>query len=350
MTPTTHSFIFQDCRDLTNIPDQSVHCVVTSPPYPMIEMWDAVFASYAPGIARALGDGEGTRAFGLIHEELDRVWGELFRVLANGGFLCVNIGDATRTIGGRFRLFPNHSRITAFCTGIGFDALPPVLWWKPTNAPNKFMGSGMLPAGAYVTLEHEYLLIFRKNGKRLFQSAAEKKTRGESAFFWEERNAWFSDRWEIKGLRQDLKSAELRERSAAFPLELAYRLVNMYSVKGDTVLDPFAGTGTTTLAALASGRNTIGIELDQAFEKPTAEQLLSCAKPVNAYIQERVVRHKAFVEGRAASGAAVRYFNRNFGLRVMTAQECEMKLDYVQAVTRTAEGSFEATYTDAPPE
>ena len=103
----------------------------------------------------------------------------------------------------------------------------------------------MYPGGAYVTLEHEYILILRKNGKRKFTTQPEKQNRRESAYFWEERNIWFSDIWDLKGIRQDIQQKDIRTRSAAFPFELAYRLINMYSVFGDTILDPFLGTGTT---------------------------------------------------------------------------------------------------------
>ena len=206
------------------------------------------------------------QAFSLMHEELDAVWTEMYRVLKDGAFLCINIGDAVRTIDDKFQLFSNHSRILSFCTSIGFDALPVILWRKQTNAPNKFMGSGMLPAGAYITLEHEFVLVFRKGGKRCFDSPSEKMARQESAYFWEERNKWFSDIWDFKGTTQKLNNDKVRKRSGAFPLELAYRMINMYSVRGDTVLDPFLGTGTTILAAMAACRNSIGVELDKEFK------------------------------------------------------------------------------------
>ena len=104
------------------------------------------------------------------------------------------------------------------------------------------MGSGMLPAGAYVTLEHEYILIVRKGSKREFKTEVEKENRRESALFWEERNVWYSDVWtDIKGTEQKLPKAMSRLRSAAFPFELAYRLINMYSVKGDVILDSISG-------------------------------------------------------------------------------------------------------------
>ena len=100
----------------------------------------------------------------MMHSELDKVWGQLGRILVPGGYACINVGDATRTLKGRFQLYPNAERITQRFVDLGFDVLPRIIWRKTTNAPNKFMGSGMLPVGAYVTLEHEYVLIFR-NGE-----------------------------------------------------------------------------------------------------------------------------------------------------------------------------------------
>ena len=225
----------------------------------MIEMWDDLFCARDPAVRAALDCGDGLRAFNLMHCDLDRAWLEIGRVLIDGGWVCVNVGDATRTIDGRFRLYPNHARVISACTSLGFDILPAVVWRKQTNAPNKFMGSGMLPAGAYVTLEHEYILLMRKGAKREFSAADKKRLRRQSAYFWEERNRWFSDIWDFKGTRQDLSTSGSRERSAAFPFELPYRLINMYSLRGDTVLDPFAGTGVTTLAAMASGRDSVGV-------------------------------------------------------------------------------------------
>ena len=130
------------------------------------------------------------------------------------------------------------------------------------------MGSGMLPAGAYVTLEHEFILILRKGNKRNFVTEADKKRRKQSAFFWEERNLWFSDVWEdLKGTKQNNIAKEIRERSGAFPFELPYRIINMFSVKEDAILDPFLGTGTTMAAAMATGRNSIGVEIDKNFRE-----------------------------------------------------------------------------------
>ena len=193
-----------------------------------------------------------------MHNMLNDVWKECDRVLKDGGFVCINIGDATRTINNKFQLYPNHAKIIEFFSSIGYSVLPDIHWHKQSNAPNKFMGSGMYPAGAYVTYEHEYILIFRKGNKRTFQRQ-EKYLRQKSAYFWEERNIWFSDLWNIKGTMQRMSGASkiVRNRNASFPLEIPYRLINMYSIEGDTVLDPFFGLGTTGIASIISNRNSI---------------------------------------------------------------------------------------------
>ena len=240
------------------IASNSVDLVVTSPPYPMIEMWDNSFAMQNPTIDAAIAKGQGQLAYEMMHALLDQVWHEVARVLKPGAIACINIGDATRKLGTTFSLYPNHSRIIQSFLSLGMHNLPNIIWRKPTNAPNKFMGSGMLPTGAYVTLEHEWILLFRKQGKRPFDEEQERLARHENAYFWEERNHWFSDVWQLKGTIQKLSDPEVRQRSAAFPYEIPFRLILMYSLRGDVVLDPFAGTATTALAALATGRNSIG--------------------------------------------------------------------------------------------
>ena len=191
---TEHTTEFGDARNMAAIQDQSIQLMVTSPPYPMIEMWDEGFGESNPEILKAINAGDGWKSFELMHQILDDIWAECYRVLTTGGFACINIGDATRSIGGEFALYTNRARIDQKMRELGFTPLPDILWRKQSNAPNKFMGSGMLPAGAYVTYEHEYIAIYRKGGKRQFKSNEEKQLRRESAFFWEERNLWFSAR------------------------------------------------------------------------------------------------------------------------------------------------------------
>ena len=343
---TIHKILFQDARNLKEIASESVDLVVTSPPYPMIGMWDDMFGNQNPEIQKALARGDGRQTYELMHEILDPVWDELFRVLKNGRFACINIGDATRKIKDDFCLYPNHARILNYLLNIGFSALPDILWRKQTNAPNKFMGSGMLPAGAYVTLEHEYILIVRKGSKREFKTEDEKKNRRESALFWEERNIWYSDVWtDIKGTEQKLSSAVSRLRSAAFPFDLAYRLINMYSVKGDVVLDPFVGTGTTIAAAMTSGRNSIGVEIDKSFQEtvcPIAHYIVDFS---NDYLHDRLIRHFDFVENRLQNSKPLKYTNKHYGCPVVTNQEQFILLNSLKTIQACGDNIFEVVYS-----
>lgn len=187
---TKHLVVVANGNNISELDDKSIDLVVTSPPYPMIEMWDEMFSQQDPAIKRCLDKGDGQGAFLKMHDLLNSVWRECDRVLKDNGFICINIGDATRTINGDFKLYSNHSKIIACFEELGYSVLPDIHWRKQSNAPNKFMGSGMYPAGAYVTYEHEYILVFRKGNKRNFEGEA-KKARKESAYFWEERNIWF---------------------------------------------------------------------------------------------------------------------------------------------------------------
>lgn len=346
---TVHRIIFGDSREMKEISDDSVDLVVTSPPYPMIKMWDSLFSKQNEAISNALCAGEGDRAFELMHCELDKVWRQVYRVLKNGGFACINIGDATRTVGGEFKLYANHARVLRCCLQLGFSCFPEILWRKQTNAPNKFMGSGMLPAGAYVTLEHEYILVLRKGGKRQFRSEADRLRRMRSAFFWEERNLWFSDVWDdLKGTRQNNIDKHVRERSGAYPFELAYRLINMFSLKGDMVLDPFLGTGTTTIASMASGRNSLGVELDPTFKGQIHSRFKGVVAFANQLIEGRLLRHASFIQKRANAKGALGYVNRFYDFPVMTSQETELVFDELSKVNALNDCLFEVEYKETP--
>jgi DNA modification methylase len=313
----------------------------------MIEMWDGSFASQNPEIGEALSNDDSRYAFELMHMVLDEVWKECDRVLHDGGIACINIGDATRTIGKKFQLFPNHARIISAFLDLGFSNLPNIIWRKQTNAPNKFMGSGMLPPGAYVTLEHEFILVFRKGNKRKFP-VGEKPNRRESSYFWEERNQWFSDLWDFKGASQILSENGIRKRSGAYPFEIPYRLINMFSVRGDTIVDPFLGTGTTMLASIASGRHSVGYELESDFHDIIQENLLSTANlnSINDTVRQRILNHKRFIERRIQEKgkSSIKYQNEFFGFPVMTRQEKKLFLQFIKAVEKTGEDSFRASY------
>ena len=326
---TSHRVITGPATSLSGIESESTGLVLTSPPYPMISMWDELFGSLDSTIAGALEREEGSAAFEAMHRLLDPIWDEAARLLIPGGIACINIGDALRTIGGDFRLYPNAARIIEAFGRRGFQVLPRILWRKGTNAPNKFMGSGMLPGGAYVTLEHEHILIFRKGGKRLFPRPEQKALRRQSAYFWEERNRWFSDLWDLGGVRQTLKTDAERQRSAAFPMELAWRIIQMYTVQGDLVVDPFLGTGTSSLAALAAGRSSLGTEIDPGLADSAVDRLAAeCAFPIIApeLRHRRLHAHAEFIEDYRARKGEPKYRNQRYDFPVVTSQERELIL------------------------
>ena len=332
---TTHKILFGNAKDMKQVKDNSVDLMITSPPYPMIEMWDEIFSKQNSAIGDALKDRDGNQAFELMNKELDKVWKEVYRVLKDGGIACINIGDATRKIGEEFRLYSNHSRILQYCLKLGFSILPEILWRKQTNAPNKFMGSGMLPAGAYVTLEHEFILVLRRGNKREFNTKEDKLRRQRSAYFWEERNVWFSDVWEdLKGTRQNDIDKKIRERSGAYPFELAYRLINMFSLREDSVLDPFLGTGTTTRAAMATGRNSVGIEIDANFKDHLFSRFMNIVDFSNQLIENRIVTHLRFVQERTQARGGLGYTSKVYGFPVMTSQETEITFDELSKIVK----------------
>ena len=334
---TNHYIVFDSSQDMSDIESDTVELIVTSPPYPMISMWDEMFAKMNPLIGDSLAS-DPMKAFELMHQELDKVWTECYRVLKNGGFICINIADAPRSTNGDFQLFDNHSRIVTYLTSKGMKELPPIMWHKPTNAPNKFMGCGCL-CGAYVTSEHEHILIFRKGTKRTFTDE-EKKLRRESAFFYEERNTWFSDQWDIQGAKQKMDGS--RNRSAAYPLELPYRLINMYSMKGDTVLDPFGGLQTTSKAAMLLGRHSIGYELDKLL-KPLIAINLESASTFNHIAHGRLSRHLDFIKNREC-----KYHNSNLNCNVVTNYETDIRLDVIKDIQAVEGHNLQYTVTYEP--
>lgn len=343
---TSHKVYFQAAQNMKCLEDKSVNLVVTSPPYPMIEMWDGILSNQNQNIKTALDNNDGKLAFELMHQELDKVWRECYRVLNDGGFMCINIGDATRNINNNFELFNNHSRIISSCLNIGFVNLPNIIWRKKTNAPNKFMGSGMMPCGAYVTLEHEWILVFRKGSKRLYSKELEKNIRRESSYFWEERNVWFSDLWEIIGTKQTIFNSITRDRSAAFPMSIPYRLINMYSQRGDIVLDPFSGLGTTAIAAMISQRNSISFEIDSLLQN-SIEQSFKAASidGINKFLYNRYTNHLTFVEEREKAGKELKYQNNNISCKVMTKQEIDLTFNYINSIQKNLDSKFEYVCT-----
>lgn len=249
MNGSDYRVIIGDSRRMHEVGNESVHLTVTSPPYPMVGIWDDFFAEASAS------------SYDAMHEYLNQTWREVQRTLVPGGIACINIGDATRTRDGVFHLYPNHSRIIENFEKLGFVTLPYLLWKKPTNRPHykgkgAFLGSGFLPPNAYVTLDMEYILLFRKGPPRSFPPKDPR--RYDSKFTKKERDEWFSQVWKVPGARQDLEGLE--RRVAAFPEEIPRRLIRMFSIVGDTVLDPFLGSGTTLKVAMDLDRKFVGYE------------------------------------------------------------------------------------------
>lgn len=334
---STHKIINKSSFNMNEIENESIALVVTSPPYPMIEMWDAIFSNQDENIKILFENQDYDGAFNKIHDLLENIWREIDRVLTDGGIVCVNIGDATRNCSGVFKMFSNHTKIISFFMEIGYSVLPEIIWRKQSNSPNKFMGSGMYPPGAYVTYEHEYILVFRKGKERKFITEKDKINRQQSACFGEEQGIWFSDLWQLKGVSQNMSGSKNRNRSAAFPFELAYRLVNMFSVKGDTVLDPFIGTGTVSLASIASERNSIGYEIDNDVVDLAVSSIISSKDSINEYINERIKNHNQFISEQYKLSENKFYINDFHNFKVISEYEIRLCIREIDSIMQMGE-------------
>lgn len=251
---TRHQVFIGDARRMDFIPDESVHLVVTSPPYWTLKRYPA-----------NLGQLGAIEDYGTFIAELNRVWAECYRVLVPGGRLCVNVGDIclSRRAAGRHRVIPLHADITRGCVDLGFDNLAPIFWYKIANLKTEvagntyFLGKPYEP-NAVIKNDVEYILLLRKPGSYRHPTPEQRR---RSLISRHEYARWFRQIW-------DDVSGQVRDHHPApYPLELAYRLIRMFSFVGDTVLDPFLGTGTTTLAAIQAGRNSIGIEIEPGYVK-----------------------------------------------------------------------------------
>ena len=238
-------------------PDQSVHLVITSPPY-----WQ--LKDYQNGDQIGFND-----TYEDYINNLNLVWSECFRVLHNGCRLCINIGDqfARSVYYGRYKVIPIRTEITRFCETIGFDYMGAVIWQKVTTCNTTgggtVMGSFPYPRNGIIKLDYEFILIFKKQGLAPKVSEDVKK---QSVLTTEEWNAYFNGHWNFPGERQV-------DHIAAFPEELPRRLIRMFSFVGETVLDPFLGSGTTTLAAANLHRNSVGYEINASYESAIRRRL-----------------------------------------------------------------------------
>jgi len=262
--PTQQVLNLGDARRLDWIEDKSVHLVVTSPPYFNLKKYN--------DHPDQLGNMSEYETF---LDELDEVWRHCLRVLVSGGRLVCNVGDvcvARRANNGRHHVFPLHADISVRARRIGFDYLTPIIWHKIANANFEVAGNGRGFLGkpyepnAIIKNDIEYLLMLRKPGAYRKPTQAQ---RCSSRLSKEEQSAWFRAIW------GGLTGASTRKHPAPYPIELAYRLVRMFSFTGDTVLDPFAGSGTTTLAAMRTNRNSICNELDPDYFEMAVKRVRS---------------------------------------------------------------------------
>jgi site-specific DNA-methyltransferase (cytosine-N4-specific) len=253
---TKHTVILGNSEKMDKIANSTIHLIVTSPPYPMIPLWDRIFMWWCEEKSITKD------SFDKMHKKLRNVWEECFRVLIDGGMLCINIGDAARSFDSKFTLFPNHSKVMEDCISIGFIPLPYIIWKKIGEKPYSFIGSIEQPTNLYIPIECEFVLLFRKGGVRKF-SEEELARRRLSSINAKERVKNYCQFWDITAERQTDRYRQSLGKLAVFPQEIPERLIKLFSIIGDTVLDPFLGTGTTMAAARLLKRNSIGYEVNK---------------------------------------------------------------------------------------
>ena len=261
---TTHRLHLGDARELAFVPDSSVHLVVTSPPY-----W--TLKEYAKGNRSQLGDIDDYETF---LAELDKVWLECARVLVPGGRICCVVGDVCvpRRREGRHYVVPLHSDIQVRSRKLGLDCLTPILWHKIANGATEARGNGAgfygkpYQPGSIVKNDIEFILQLRKGGSYRSVSPVQKAL---SVLTKEEMQGWLRSGWEDIPGASTTKSVH----PAPFPIELAERLIRLFSFAGDVVLDPFLGTGSTIAAAMRSGRNSVGVEVEPSYLESAQRKL-----------------------------------------------------------------------------
>lgn len=260
---TSHTLRLGDARNMAWIEDESVHLVVTSPPY-----W--TLKQYKPQRDGQMGDIED---YELFLDELDNVWRECARVLVGGGRICCVVGDVCipRRKGGRHYIMPLHADIQVRARRHGLDCLTPIIWHKIANGATEASGNGAgfygkpYQPGAIIKNDVEYILFLRKGGQYRSVSPMQKAL---SMLDREEMQSWLRSGW------ADIRGSSTRNgHPAPYPVELAERLIRMFSFAGDTILDPFSGTGSTSIAALRVGRNSIGNEIEPEYAEAAYHKL-----------------------------------------------------------------------------
>lgn len=256
---TRHTLINGDSRNLSLMPDKSVHLIITSPPYWQLKDY---------GDDRQIGFHDSYENY---INNLNMVWSECYRVLHDGCRLCINIGDqfARSVYYGRYKVIPIRTEIIRFCESIGMDYMGAVIWQKQTTmnttGGGAVMGSFPYPRNGILKIDYEFILIFKKQGKAPIPTPEQKQL---SEMTKEEWNTYFASHWNFGGAKQD-------GHIAVFPEELPHRLIKMFSFVGETVFDPFMGSGTTALAARNLHRNSIGYEINSDYKRYYEEKVSS---------------------------------------------------------------------------
>ena len=254
---TRHTLINGDSRNLSLMPDKSVHLIITSPPYWQLKDY---------GNDRQIGFHDSYESY---INNLNMVWSECYRVLHDGCRLCINIGDqfARSVYYGRYKVIPIRTEIIRFCESIGMDYMGAVIWQKQTTmnttGGGSIMGSFPYPRNGILKIDYEFILIFKKQGKAPIPTMEQKRL---SEMTKEEWNTYFASHWNFGGAKQD-------GHIAVFPEELPHRLIKMFSFVGETIFDPFMGSGTTALAARNLHRNSIGYEINFDYKKYYEEKV-----------------------------------------------------------------------------
>ena len=253
----THKIIIGDSRCMKEVADESIHLIITSPPY-----WQ--LKDYGNGKQIGFND-----SYEEYINNLNLAWNECRRVLHKGCRLCINIGDqfARSVYYGRYKVIPIRTEIIKFCESIGFDYMGAIIWQKVTTCHTTggatVMGSFPYPRNGIIKLDYEFILIFKKYGD---SPKVSKYIKEQSTLTQEEWNQYFTGHWNFPGEKQN-------KHLAMFPEELPKRLIKMFSFVGDSILDPFLGSGTTSLAAKNLNRNSIGYEINEDFLPAIKEKL-----------------------------------------------------------------------------
>jgi len=264
---TKHRVIFGDARKMPEIETESLHFVVTSPPY-----WSIKDYSHPAQIGYR-------QSYGEYLADLRSVFAEAARVLAPGCRMAINIGDQYLRASehGRYRVQPIPADISVMCRDIGLDFMGNIIWRKisttRTSGGGQWMGSMYYPKDGHITYEHEYILLFRKPGRWV---RPPKAILEKSRLTRQQRGSWF------RGIWDDIAPVRQSGHVAMFPPQLPERLIRMYTFYGETVLDPFLGSGTTAAAALRAGRNSVGYEINSKFRSLIEDRFADCAHDLYA--------------------------------------------------------------------